>query len=134
MKIINQKFPIDFEARKAIGFGFPMNGDSVFVPTYLTKDQIKANLINYLLTNKNERVFNPNFGADLRNLLFQQIEFDTLDDLQSLIQSEINTKFPMITINNIELTSKPDLNSIYFKLNYSINLYGINDELDIFLQ
>jgi phage baseplate assembly protein W len=134
MKIINKKFPIDSEARKAIGFGFPLNGDAVFVPTYLTKDQIKANLINYLLTNKNERVFNVNFGADLRNLLFQQIEFSTLEDLQSLIQSEINIKFPMITINNIELTSNPDINSIYFKLNYSIDIYGITDELDILLQ
>jgi phage baseplate assembly protein W len=134
MKIINKKFPIDSEARKAVGFGFPMNGDAVFVPTYLTKDQIKANLINYLLTNKNERVFNVNFGADLRNLLFQQIEFSTLEDLQSLIQSEINTKFPMITINNIELNSNPDINSIYFKLNYSIDIYGITDELDIILQ
>ena len=134
MKIINKKFPIDSEARKAIGFGFPLNGDAVFVPTYLTKNQIKANLINYLLTNKNERVFNVNFGADLRNLLFQQIEFSTLEDLQSLIQSEINIKFPMITINNIELTSNPDINSIYFKLNYSIDIYGITDELDILLQ
>jgi phage baseplate assembly protein W len=134
MKIINKKFPIDSEARKAVGFGFPINGDAVFVPTYLTKDQIKANLINYLLTNKNERVFNVNFGADLRNLLFQQIEFSTLEDLQSLIQSEINIKFPMITINNIELTSNPDINSIYFKLNYSIDIYGITDELDIILQ
>jgi phage baseplate assembly protein W len=134
MKIINKKFPIDSEARKVVGFGFPINGDAVFVPTYLTKDQIKANLINYLLTNKNERVFNVNFGADLRNLLFQQIEFSTLEDLQSLIQSEINIKFPMITINNIELTSNPDINSIYFKLNYSIDIYGITDELDILLQ
>ena len=41
---------------------------------------------------------------------------------------------PMITINNIELTSNPDINSIYFKLNYSIDIYGITDELDIILQ
>ena len=33
--------------RKAIGFGFPLNGDAVFVPTYQTKDQIQANLINF---------------------------------------------------------------------------------------
>jgi hypothetical protein len=64
--LINQKYPLDLEARKAIGYGFPLNGNAVFKPTYQTRDQIKANLINYLLTNKKERVFNPNFGADLR--------------------------------------------------------------------
>jgi phage baseplate assembly protein W len=134
MRIINKKYPIDSNTRKAVGFGFPINGDAVFVPTYFTKDQIKANLINYLLTNKNERVFNPNFGADLRRLLFEQIEFATLEDLQETIQSSISTNFPLITINNLELTSKPDLNAIYFKLNYSVNIYGITDEIDILLQ
>ena len=63
-RIIANKFPIDTEARKTVGFGFPLNGDAVFKPTYQTKDQIQANLINYLLTNKSERVFNPNFGAN----------------------------------------------------------------------
>ena len=70
-QIIQNKYPIDTEARKAVGFGFPLNGNAVFVPTYQTRDQIKANLVNYLLTNRGERVFNPNFGADLRNLLFE---------------------------------------------------------------
>ena len=37
-KIIPNRFPIDSEARKAIGFGFPLNGGAVFVPTYQTKD------------------------------------------------------------------------------------------------
>ena len=72
-RIIQNKYPIDLNARKAVGFGFPLNGDAVFVPTYQTKDQIRANLVNYLLTNRGERVFNPNFGADLRALLFENI-------------------------------------------------------------
>ena len=72
-QIISNKYPIDSEARKAIGFSLPINGNAVFNPTYQTKDQIKANLINYLLTNRGERVFNPNFGADLRSLLFNNI-------------------------------------------------------------
>ena len=66
-RIIQSKFPIDLKPSKAIGFGFPLNGDAVFVPTFFTRDQIKANMVNYLLTNKGERVFRPNFGADLRN-------------------------------------------------------------------
>ena len=37
---------------------------------YISKDQVKANLINYILTNKGERLFDPTFGGDLRSLLF----------------------------------------------------------------
>ena len=55
--IIDKKFPLDQQKRKIIGFGFPLNAPAVFNPTYQTKDQIKANLINYILTNRGERVF-----------------------------------------------------------------------------
>ena len=48
-RIIQSKFPIDLQPSRAVGFGFPLNGDAVFVPTFFTRDQIKANMINYLL-------------------------------------------------------------------------------------
>ena len=34
-RIIENRFPIDSIARKAVGFGFPLNGPAVFVPTYI---------------------------------------------------------------------------------------------------
>ena len=133
-QIIQNKYPIDSNARKAVGFGFPLNGDAVFVPTYQTRDQIRANLINYLLTNKGERVFNPNFGADLRALLFENINDGSLDILQSTIESNISLTFPEITIKNIEFDSQYDNNTINFILTYEIVLFGIEDTIDILLQ
>ena len=44
-RIIENRFPIDSIARKAVGFGFPLNGPAVFVPTYTTREQTKSNLI-----------------------------------------------------------------------------------------
>ena len=60
-RIINSKYPIDSIARKAVGVSLPFNGPAVFNPTFTTREQTKSNLINYLLTNLGERVFNPNF-------------------------------------------------------------------------
>ena len=133
-QIIQNKYPIDLDARKAVGFGFPLNGDAVFVPTYETKDQIKANLINYLLTNKGERIFNPNFGADLRALLFEGIEDSSLDELQSNIESNIADRFPQIIILEINFQNQEDRNTINFTLTYEISLFGVEDTLDILLQ
>lgn len=133
-QIIQNKYPIDLDARKAVGFGFPLNGDAVFVPTYETKDQIKANLINYLLTNKGERIFNPNFGADLRALLFEGIEDSSLDELQSNIESNIADRFPQIRILEINFQNQEDRNTINFTLTYEISLFGVEDTLDILLQ
>ena len=117
-----------------IGFGFPLNGDAVFVPTYFTRDQIKANMVNYLLTNKGERVFRPNFGADLRNLLFEQILDITNEDLKNKIQDDIVRFFPNVEVKEIQFNNVPDRNEVNFTLTYQIANFGINDEINILLQ
>ena len=133
-RIIQSKFPIDLQPSRAVGFGFPLNGDAVFVPTFFTRDQIKANMINYLLTNKGERVFRPNFGADLRNLLFEQILDVTSDDLKANIQSDISQFFPNVEVVEIEFNNQPDENTVNFTLKYRIVNFGIEDSVNILLQ
>ena len=133
-RIIQSKFPIDLQKSRAIGFGFPLNGDAVFVPTYFTRDQIKANMVNYLLTNKGERVFRPNFGADLRNLLFENILDVTNEDLKSTIQNDIIQFFPSVEIKEIQFNNEPDENTVNFTLTYQIVNFGVEDEINILLQ
>ena len=133
-QIIQNKYPIDTEARRAVGFGFPLNGDAVFVPTYQTRDQIKANLVNYLLTNRGERVFNPNFGANLRNLLFENISDTTTEELRERIQNDINSFFPEVQVKQVIFDNIPDSNTINFTLTYQIVLFGIEESVNILLQ
>ena len=133
-RIIQNKWPIDLQKSRAIGFGFPLNGDAVFVPTYFTRDQIKANLVNYLLTNKGERVFKPNFGANLRSLLFENILDITNDDLKNTIQDNITRFFPNVLIKEIKFNNIADENTVNFTLIYQIVNFGVNDEINILLQ
>ena len=133
-QIIQNKYPIDTEARRAVGFGFPLNGNAVFVPTYQTRDQIKANLVNYLLTNRGERVFNPNFGADLRNLLFENILDTTTEDLRERIQNDISLYFPEVQVRQIIFDNIPDTNTINITLTYEVVLFGIEESVNILLQ
>ena len=133
-RILQSKYPIDQQPSRAVGFGFPLNGDAVFVPTYYTRDQIKANLVNYLLTNKGERVFNPMFGADLRNLLFENVLDRTTDELQERIQNDIKNYFPQVDVKEIQFDNQPDRNTISFTLTYTIANFGITDDITILLQ
>lgn len=133
-RILENRYPIDSIGRKAVGFGFPLNGPAVFVPTYTTREQTKANLINYLLTNKGERVFNPNFGADLRNLVFEQVVDRTTDELQEIIQMDLNTYFPQVDVKEIKFLNQPDRNAINFTLTYTVRNFGITDDITILLQ
>ncbi len=133
-RILQNRYPIDSEGRKAVGFSIPFNGPAVFNSTFTTRDQTKSNLINYLLTNKGERVFNPNFGADLRNLLFEGILDRTTEELQSLIQNDLNQFFPQVAVEEIKFDNQPDNNIINFTLTYTIKNFGITDDITILLQ
>jgi|TARA_R110000824_G_scaffold96924_13_gene231779 phage baseplate assembly protein W len=133
-RIIQSKYPIDSIARRAVGFSLPFNGPAVFNPTYTTREQTKSNLINYLLTNRGERVFRPSFGADLRTLLFENVLDLTTDELKERIQSDINLFFPQVIVAQIIFNNQPDNNSINFTLIYDIVNFGITDEINILLQ
>ena len=133
-RIIASKYPIDSIGRKAVGFSLPFNGPAVFNPTFTTREQTKSNLINYLLTNLGERVFNPNFGANLRALVFENILDRTTDELKERIQNDITLFFPQVTIAEIQFNNQPDDNTINFTLTYTIENFGITDEINILLQ
>lgn len=128
--IVQKKFPIDISQRTAIGFDFPLNGPAVFNQTFETRDQIKANLVNFLLTNQGERVFNPNFGADLRLLLFD-FQDDVELGLREILQDRINALFPTIQIRQFNITRLENTNTIQLSLVYSIESFGIIDSISI---
>jgi len=133
-RIIQSKNPIDLQPSRAVGFGFPLDGDAVFIPTFTTREQTKANMLNYLLTNKGERVFRPNFGANLRSLLFENIQDSTMDDIQASIQRDISLFFPNVVVQQIQFNNEPDLNEVNFTLTYEIVNLGVIDSLDILIQ
>lgn len=123
--------PLDLQPRKAIGVALPFSGGAVFNSTYQTKDAIRTNLINYFLTGKQERVFNPNFGAGLRDLLFEQITQERIEDLQVLIIEGLALYFPRVQVLNLQLTPYPDENIVSFNLNYRVVETSIEDEVTI---
>ena len=133
-RIIQSRFPIDLTPSVAVGFGFPLDGPAVFIPTFTTREQTKANLINYLLTNKGERVFRPNFGGDLRNLLFENILESSQNDLTVRIQNDITRFFPNIVVKQLEFNNQEDRNTINFILTYQIENFGTEDLINIELQ
>jgi len=124
-------FPNDLRPRVAIGVDLPFNGEAVFRSNYQTKDAIKNNLINFLLTNPGERIANPEFGAGLRSYIFQQIVEEDLNFLQEDIQNKINENFNNINLQNVEVNSQPDSNIIQVNITYSVPNTDINDQLEL---
>ena len=123
--------PLDLQPRKAVGVALPFSGRAVFNSTYTSKDAIKANLINFFLTGKNERVLNVEFGAGLRNQLFENITSENIEQLRLNILESLKVYFPRVIVNKLELTATPDRNIINFSLKYAVSQTNIQDELSI---
>ena len=130
---IQNRFPIDTKPRVAVGVSIPFSGPAVFNLTYQTKDQIKSNLMNYFMTNRGERIFNPNFGANLRATVFEQITANNIDGIKLMISADLKRFFPMVTINSLDVYGTEDLHVIQITLNYSVINFGINDTLELTL-
>jgi len=123
--------PLDLQPRKAVGVALPFQGRAVFNSTFTTKDATKSNLINFFLTGKNERVFNVDFGAGLRNLLFENITQESLEDVKSTIERGLEVYFPQVIVNSMQLSPQPDSNTVSFELKYAVRETNITDELVI---
>lgn len=116
--------PIDVNQRQAIGVKIPFDSPSVFTSTFTTKEQVKYNLINLILTDPGEKILNPTFGVGLRRYLFEP-EIDE-DILQDIIQTQITRNIPYVTLNNVAIQNDPDKNTSYVTIDYSL----INSETD----
>lgn len=127
-------FPVDRKPRVAIGVSIPFNQPGVFGQTYVTKDAVKTNLINYFLTNKNERYLNPNLGGNLRAFIFEQITTGNTDFLKEDIQTQISNFFPSVIVSSLNILQNPDNNSIIVELYYNVVDTGINDNLQLEFQ
>jgi len=133
-RIVNNVFPTPGSGSVVLGFSLPMSGRAVFNPTYTTKEVVKTNLINWLLTNRGERVFRPNFGADLRALLWEGINDGTTSALEDRIKDNITSNFPTIEIKKINFDNQTDRNTINFILDYEVHNIGETDQINIELQ
>ena len=124
--------PLDLQGNIAIGVSLPFNGPAgPFNKTYSTADQIKSNLVNLLLTNKGERVFNPEFGADIRKVLFEGITEDTSALIQNLITTNVNFFIPEINIDDVVVEPNEDNNSYNIIVKYNLVISGTADQITV---
>jgi phage baseplate assembly protein W len=124
--------PLDLQKNIAIGISLPFNGPAgPFNKTYSTQEQAKYDLINLLLTNKGERVFNPEFGTDLRPILFEPITSDILPLIKNIITTSVDTYVPAVVVSDISVGRDEDHNTISITVTYKMRVSGQSDQITV---
>jgi len=121
--------PLDLSPSKGVGIQVPFNGPTGLNITYTTKDAIKSNILNFFLTGKKERIMNPNFGAGIREQLFEQITQGTVQNIEDIISFGLNDYFPQVTLNKLTVNASPDKNILQIYISYFIKNSNIQDEI-----
>ena len=123
--------PLDLQKNIAIGVSLPFNGPGVFNSTFTTKDQIKSNLVNLLLTDVGERIMNPEFGCNLKKFLFEGITESNSELLANNLANSIAIFVPEITVTNITVAPNPDYNLIDLSVDYIMNISQTPDQVTV---
>jgi len=109
----------------AIGISLPIQiGGTGFTQTFSTTEQLKSNIRNLLLTQKGERILQPEFGSGLHEILF---DFNN-DEIEGKIEDAINSAFeqwlPYVTIADIvveQTDALKDRNQVNLSLKFQVN-------------
>jgi phage baseplate assembly protein W len=125
--------PRDLQQNTAIGVKLPFNAPGVFYSTFSTKDQLKYNLVNLLLTSKGERIDNPEFGTLLRAQLFGQMTETTFGNIRESIIDSVQTYIPEILINRVDFLQEGEYgsNTLVVKIDYQILISGQTDTVTV---
>ena len=123
--------PLDLQKNIVIGVSLPFNAPGVFNKTYSTKDQIKSNLINLLLTDKGERIMNPEFGTDIRKSLFDNMTNSSADLLKLKIINSVNIFVPEIILGEVKVEPDFDYNTLNITINYCLAISNTPDQVTV---
>ena len=121
--------PLDLNNNARIGLAFPLNDINMTSGTETTREQLKANFLNLLLTVPGERINHPTYGIGLKSQLFEQ----SLDEISLMenINNHLAFWIPEITVTEAVLEEDRDYYRISLTLTYSIALDGSKDSIQI---
>lgn len=96
--------------------------DGPYKTTKTLKDAIIQNLKVLFLTNPGERIMDRLFGVGIKRFLFENINADTLMNLQEAVYTQIGKYMPFLTI--LKFDSNFIAPTLYVKMTFMIE--GIN--------
>jgi len=88
---INIKFPIEDDVEK----------NRAFKMTTVTKNALTSNLLLLLLTQKGQRYYEPDYGTNLLQYVFQPRDNLTISEIESELRETVKSFIPEVTISKV---------------------------------
>lgn len=122
----------------AVGLQIPIRiTNTAFAQNFTQLDQLKSNIINLLLTKRGERLMNPDFGAGIETVLFEQIGDDFEEKVQEIINESVEKYLPNVTIDEINVDmsdTNRDKNYVSISIKFRSSSTGLSDTVSFNVQ
>jgi phage baseplate assembly protein W len=110
----------EFQTFKDLSVTFkkhPVTDDLVIVKD---KAAITQSIVNLLLTNKGERMFQPELGSGIYATLFEPLDYGTAGIIRSTVIDVLERYEPRVIVSNVIVSPDFDSNGYSIELTYVI--------------
>tara|TARA_Y100001938_G_scaffold142807_1_gene214646 strand:+ start:21 stop:440 length:420 start_codon:yes stop_codon:yes gene_type:complete len=104
------------------------------VKTKLGENAIKQSIKNILMVDRYEKPFQPNFGAGLQDLLFENISPTSATTLETLIEGALNNYEPRIFLESVSVFANEDRHRYDIIINFSMIQAETSKSVEFFLE
>ena len=84
------------------------------------EESVKQSLKNLILTSRGERIFQPNIGSGVNNLLFENSTRPTLNSIEFNIQNTIKYNEPRVNIIDVKAKETTNPNAVQVDIVFSM--------------
>ena len=118
---------------KDLSFDFTANPQTGDVATVKDAVSVKRGIKNVLLTAPFERLFQPEFGSGIKNILFEPMTPLTEQRLSDACRDAIDAWEKRASVIDITVISEEEYNRYRVAIKFSINNSLITEQVDVFL-
>lgn len=98
------------------------------------ENSVKQSLKSLLLTDFYEKLFRPNIGSNIKQLLFEPVDFISERILEDSITNVIDNYEPRVNLISVSVTARQDEDGYDVVITYSLKNTNIVQQIDTFLQ
>ena len=126
----------DLDPNVKIGIPLPMDhvdGSGFFPGTSTTLSQTSSNIRNLLLTNKGERVGQPEFGCGLLQILFEPMSDSLIDDVKATIEEAMAIWLPHVLVSKLNVgRGEEEPNQLIIEIEFSLTIQpNVHDSVSL---
>jgi phage baseplate assembly protein W len=97
-------------------------------------DAVKQSVKNLLLTQRGERLFNPNIGSGIFEQLFDNVDVYTFESIRNKIKDMISSLEPRVGKIKVNIKDEAELNSMAVTVQFNVIGTPGDQTIDFYLE